>query len=191
MTHKLISSRRSVLKGTAAATGMLAAPAVLRRAWADDPIKVSSYGGYFEDMLAEYAYPEFTKATGIEVETVSQPGGFEWFVQLKSSVAAGSPAVDVTMGGFGSMLRAPELLIPIDETKVPNIVNVPDYLIQRTGDGTPRNCPVLAWYATMVTNTEVFPEGVSSWADFWDQVPRNHCERSWYENILVPLRSRD
>ncbi|MBN34232.1 MAG: ABC transporter substrate-binding protein [Rhodospirillaceae bacterium] len=181
MTHKLISSRRSVLKGTAAATGMLAAPAVLRRAWADDPIKVSSYGGYFEDMLAEYAYPEFTKATGIEVETVSQPGGFEWFVQLKSSVAAGSPAVDVTMGGFGSMLRAPELLIPIDETKVPNIVNVPDYLIQRTGDGTPRNCPVLAWYATMVTNTEVFPEGVSSWADFWD--PKFEGELGWSKEI--------
>ncbi|MBT6204910.1 MAG: extracellular solute-binding protein [Rhodospirillaceae bacterium] len=181
MTYKFNSSRRSVLKGTAVATGALAAPAVLSKAWAAEPIKVSSYGGYFEDMLAEYAYPEFTKATGIEVQTVSQPGGFEWFVQLKTSIAAGSPAVDVTMGGYGSILRAPEVLIPIDESQVPNLANVPDYLIQRTADGTPITCPVLAWYATLVTNTELFPTTPTSWADAWD--PKFEGELGWGRNI--------
>jgi len=180
MTLKLITTRRNVLKGTAAAGGVLAAPAVLRRAWAADPIKVSSYGGYFEDMLNEYAYPEFTKATGIEVETVSQPGGFEWFVNLKASVDAGTPAVDVTMGGYGSMLRAPEVLIPIDTAKVPNLENVPEYLIQRSPDGAPLNVPVLAWYATFVTNEEVWPETPTSWADAWD--PKFNDELGWGKN---------
>ena len=48
----LRSSRRSFMRAaTASAAGALAAPAVLRRAWAAEPLKVSAYGGYFEDSL--------------------------------------------------------------------------------------------------------------------------------------------
>ena len=157
MIHKSFTTRRAVLKGTAAAGGALAAPAVLRRAWAAEPIKVSSYGGYFEDMLSEFAYPAFTKATGIEVETVSQPGGFEWFVNLKSSIEAGTPAVDVTMAAQGSMRRMPEIFVPLAEDAIPNMANVPEYFILRDDAGAPLGCPVLAWYATFVTNTDVWP----------------------------------
>ena len=142
-------NRRTILKGTVAAGGVLAAPSVLRRAWADEPIKVSSYGGYFEDMLSEYAYPAFTKDTGIEVETISQPGGFQWFVTLKNSIEAGSPAVDITMAAQGSMRRIPEIFVPLEEASVPNLVNVPEYLILRNDSDTPVGAPVLAWYATL------------------------------------------
>ncbi|MBC6439498.1 MAG: extracellular solute-binding protein [Rhodospirillales bacterium] len=180
MTYKTVTNRRTILKGTAAATGVLAAPSVLRRAWADESIKVSSYGGFFEDMLSQYAYPEFTKATGIEVETVSQPGGFEWFVNLKSSIEAGSPAVDITMAAQGSMRRAPEVFIPLTANAVPNIANVPDYLILRNDAGTPLGCPVLAWYATFVTNTQVWPDAPTSWADAWN--PKFAGELGWGRN---------
>ena len=173
--------RRTILKGTAAAGGILAAPSVLRRAWADDPIKVSSYGGYFEDMLSQYAYPAFTKETGIEVETVSQPGGFEWFVTLKNSIEAGSPAVDITMAAQGSMRRIPEIFIPLEEANVPNLVNVPEYLILRNDSGTPVGAPVLAWYATFVTNTDRWPEPPTSWGDAWD--PKFEGELGWGRQI--------
>ena len=57
MTRQMMTSRRTLLGASAAATGVLAAPNVLRRAWAAEPIRVSSYGGYFEDSLKSYAYP--------------------------------------------------------------------------------------------------------------------------------------
>ncbi len=174
-------NRRTILKGTAAAGGILSAPSVLRRAWADEPIKVSSYGGYFEDMLSQYAYPAFTKETGIEVETISQPGGFQWFVTLKSSIDAGSPAVDVTMAAQGSMRRIPEIFIPLEEANVPNLVNVPDYLVLRNESETPVGAPVLAWYATFVTNTERWPEPPASWGDAWD--PKFEGELGWARQI--------
>ncbi|MCY4609614.1 MAG: extracellular solute-binding protein [bacterium] len=174
-------NRRFILKGTAAAGGVLAAPSVLRRAWAAEPIKVSSYGGYFEDMLSQYAYPAFTKETGIEIETISQPGGFQWFVTLKNSIAAGSPAVDVTMAAQGSMRRATEVFIPLDEETVPNLQNVPEYLILRNDEESPIGAPVLAWYATFVTNTERWPEPPVSWADAWD--PKFEGELGWGRNV--------
>ena len=174
-------NRRSILKGTAAAGGVLAAPSVLRRAWAAEPIKVSSYGGYFEDMLSQFAYPAFTKETGIEVETISQPGGFQWFVTLKNSIAAGSPAVDVTMAAQGSMRRATEVFIPLEESSIPNLQNVHDYLILRNDEDTPIGAPVLAWYATFVTNTERWPEPPVSWGDAWD--PKFEGELGWARNV--------
>ncbi len=176
-------NRRTALKSTAAAGGVLAAPCVLRRAWAAEPIKVSSYGGYFEDMLSQYAYPAFTKETGIEIETISQPGGFPWFVTLKSSIAAGSPAVDVTMAGQGSMRRATDVFIPLEEAHVPNLRNVPEYLILRNEDEMALGAPVLAWYATFVTNTDRWAEPPVSWAEAWDS--RFEDELGWGRQITT------
>ena len=141
-----------------------------------EPIKVSSYGGYFEDMLSQYAYPAFTKDTGIEVETISQPGGFQWFVTLKNSIAAGSPAVDVTMAAQGSMRRITEIFVPLDENSIPNLQNVPEYLILRDDEESPIGAPVLAWYATFVTNTERWPEPPVSWGDAGTRSSRTNLD---------------
>ena len=180
MTKQFSTSRRTLLKGAAAASTALTTPFVLRRAWAENPIKVSSYGGYFEDMLSQYAYPAFTKATGLEVETVSQPGGFDWFVNLEASIKSGTPAVDVTMAAQGSMRRAPDIFIPLDESVITNLASVPDYLKFRNADNAPIGAPVLAWYATFVTNTEVWEEEPTTWADAWD--PKFNGELGWGRN---------
>ena len=176
---RLTSTRRNALKG-AAATGLLAAPTVLRRAWAADPIRVSCYGGYFEDSLKEYAYPAFTEATGIEVESVSQGNGFEWFVSLEASIKAGSPAVDVTIADVADMLRIPHIFIPLAESDLPGLADVPDYLVRRNEAGEPIGAPVMAWYTTFVTNTERWPEEPVSWADAWD--PKFEGELGWYRD---------
>ena len=172
MTIKRLSaSRRNVLKTSvaAAAASTLPVGTFLRRAWAAEPIKVSSYGGYFEDMLSEYAYPEFEKATGIQVETISQPGGYAWFTQLENGMEAGNAPVDITMAAGGSMRRANHLFTRLDPAKAPNIANIPDYLIYRDPDsGLPVGSPMLAWYTTFVTNTEIWPDAPTSWADAWD-----------------------
>ena len=92
--------RRDFIKTTSAAAATLALGTYLPRAWAKGPMKVSAYGGYFEDSLAEFVYPEFTKATGIEIESVSQTGSDSWFVSMDTALkAGGKPPTDVTMGG--------------------------------------------------------------------------------------------
>ena len=161
-------NRRDFIKNSSTIAGALAVGTYLPRAWAKDPLKVSAYGGYFEDSLAEFVYPEFTKATGIEVTSVSQPGGAEWFINIDTAVKAGSkPPTDVSMAGGTGPRRFNHLYTPLDESKIPNSSNIPDYLLHRKPDGTLDSVAVLAWYAIFVTNTETFPDEPLSWADFW------------------------
>ncbi len=165
--NKFRTSRRQFLGASAATAGALAVGTYLPRAWAADPLRVSSYGGYFEDSLSEYIYPDFTKDTGIELESISQEGGFSWFTVLETGAKAGNPATDVTMAGGQPPRRAPQVFQPLDESRLPNTKNVPDYLLHRKPDGALDAVAVLAWYTTFVTNTEVYPEAPTSWADAW------------------------
>jgi len=172
------SSRRSFMRGASAtAAGALAAPAVLRRAWAAEPLKVSSYGGYFEDSLVEFVYPGFTEATGIEVESVSQQGGMGWFTVLETSMDAGNPPVDVTMTGGQGPRRMGQLFAPLDPADLPNLANIPEFLLHRKEDGAIDAVPVLAWYTTFVTNSDMYPEAPTSWADAWD--PKFEGQLGW------------
>ena len=160
--------RRDFLKSGAAAAGALAVGTYLPRAWAAEPMRVSSYGGYFEDSFVEHVYPEFTRATGIEIESVSQPGGTAWFTSIDTALKAGGrPPTDVTMCGGQPPRRFPHIFHELDETRLRRLSNVPEYLVHRKEDGTPDAIPVLAWYQIFVTNTEVYPEAPESWRDMW------------------------
>ena len=160
--------RRDFIKTTSAAAGTLAMGTYLPRAWAAEPMRVSAYGGYFEDSLAEFVYPEFTKATGIEIESVSQTGSDSWFVSIDTAVKAGGrPPTDVTMGGGSAPRRFGQLYQHLDESQIPGAANIPDYLLHRKEDGILDSVAVLAWYSIFVTNTEVYPEAPESWGDMW------------------------
>ena len=47
-------------------------------------IKVGTYGGFFEENFSKM-YPKFTKETGVEVESVSEPTSEQWVVQLEQA----------------------------------------------------------------------------------------------------------
>jgi len=104
--------RRDFLKTSAAAASTLAVGTYLPRAWAAEPLRVSAYGGYFEDSLVEYVYPEFTKASGIEIDSVSQSGGLGWLINIDTAVkAGGAPPTDVTMTGGQGPLKLPHVFL--------------------------------------------------------------------------------
>lgn len=65
--------RRTLLGAGLAGASMLAMPAVLRAQ--DKSLKVGVYGGYFKDSFDKNIFPEFTKATGIAIESVAEPTG--------------------------------------------------------------------------------------------------------------------
>ena len=69
-----------------AAVAFVAQPALA----AEKTLKVGVYGGYFKDSFDKHIFPDFTKETGIKVESVAEPTGEAWLVQLEQAAKAGS-----------------------------------------------------------------------------------------------------
>ncbi|MHB0952433.1 MAG: ABC transporter substrate-binding protein [Allorhizobium sp.] len=161
-------SRRGVLAGGIAGAGMLAMPSILRAQ--DKSLKVGVYGGYFKDSFDKNIFPEFTKATGIAIESVAEPTGEAWLVQLEQAAKAGQAPADLSMMSQVAMLKgqATELWAPIDMGKLKNASGLIDRFVNKYPDGRVAGVGAVAWYITLVTNTDVYKEAPTSWEALWD-----------------------
>ncbi|SDP84885.1 putative spermidine/putrescine transport system substrate-binding protein [Phyllobacterium sp. YR620] len=162
-------SRRVVLATGAMAAGTLAMPSILRAQ--DKSLKVGVYGGYFKDSFDKNIFPEFTKATGITVESVAEPTGEAWLVQLEQAAKAGAAPADVSMMSQVAMLKGQttKLWTPLDMAKIPNSKNLLDRFINKYPDGGVAGIGAVSWYITLVTNTDIYKEAPTTWAAFWDK----------------------
>ncbi|MDW9541328.1 extracellular solute-binding protein [Sinorhizobium meliloti] len=160
--------RRTLLGAGLAGASMLAMPAVLRAQ--DRSLKVGVYGGYFKDSFDKNIFPEFTKATGIAIESVAEPTGEAWLVQLEQAARAGQAPADVSMMSQVAMLKgqATDLWTPIDMAKIKNGSNLLDRFVNKYPDGRIAGIGAVSWYITLVTNTDVYKEAPTSWQAFWD-----------------------
>jgi Spermidine/putrescine-binding periplasmic protein len=161
-------NRRQVLAGAAAGFGMLATPSILRAQ--EKSLKIGVYGGYFKDSFDKNIFPDFTKATGIAVESIAEPTGEAWLVQLEQAAKAGQAPADLSMMSQVAMLKgqATDLWAPLDLTKVANSGNLIDRFINKYPDGRVAGIGAVAWYITLVTNTDVYKEAPTSWEALWD-----------------------
>ncbi len=161
-------SRRGVLAGSLAGAGMLAMPSILRAQ--DKSLKVGVYGGYFKDSFDKNIFPEFTKATGIAVESVAEPTGEAWLVQLEQAAKAGQAPADLSMMSQVSMLKgqSTDLWAPLDMGKTKNASGLIDRFVNKYPDGRVAGVGAVAWYITLVTNTDVYKEAPTSWSALWD-----------------------
>ena len=161
-------SRRSVLGAGVAGAALLAMPAVLRAQ--DKSLKVGVYGGYFKKSFDEHIFPEFTKATGIAVESIAEPTGEAWLVQLEQAAKAGQAPADVSMMSQVSTLKgqATELWTPIDIAKIKRGADLLERFVNKYPDGRIAGIGAVAWYITLVTNTDVYKEAPTSWEALWD-----------------------
>lgn len=160
-------TRRTVLAGGTALAGMMAAPAIVRAA---ESLKVGVYGGYFKDSFDKHVFPEFTKATGIAVESVAEPTGEAWLVQLEQAARANQAPADVSMIAQVAMLKGmgSKLWTPLDLAKIPNAAAVLPHLVNTYPDGKVAGLGAVSWYVTLVSNTKTFPQAPTSWAELWD-----------------------
>jgi putative spermidine/putrescine transport system substrate-binding protein len=161
-------SRRAVLGAGVAGASLLAMPAVLRAQ--DKSLKVGVYGGYFKDSFDKNIFADFTKATGIAVESIAEPTGEAWLVQLEQAAKAGQAPADVSMMSQVAMIKgqSTDLWAPLDIAKIPNSANLIDHFINKYPDGRVAGIGAVAWYITLVTNTNVFKEAPTSWTALWD-----------------------
>jgi putative spermidine/putrescine transport system substrate-binding protein len=164
-------TRRHFLRNTAAIGGAvtLSAP-FIGSAFAADPLKVGVYGGYFKESFDKFIFPDFTKETGIAVESIGEPTGEAWLVQLQTAARAGQAPADVSMMAQVPRLKGQKakLWAPLSEDALPNSKNLPDHFVHRYEDGSISGLGAVSWYITLVTNTEKYPEEPQSWKALWD-----------------------
>ncbi len=118
----VITRKYIVLLACVAVLALVALPAGA----AEKSIKVGVYGGYFKDSFDKHIFPDFTKETGIKVESVAEPTGEAWLVQLEQAAKAGVAPADVNMIAQVPMLRGQktQLWKPLDLNKIPNSKNL-------------------------------------------------------------------
>lgn len=166
-------SRRRFLTTTGAVAGaaVMGFPAINARA--AEPLKVGAYGGFFKDSFDKHVFPDFTKETGIQVESVAEPTGEAWLVQLQNAARAGVAPADVSMMAQVPRLKGQKanLWVSLDESKLPNTKYLAPHFVQRYPDGGISGIGAVSWYITLVTNTDVYPKAPTSWQELWN--PRN------------------
>lgn len=165
MSHAQDLTRRSVL---AAGASLLAAPSVLRAQ--PRSLKVGVYGGFFKKSFDKHIFPAFTKATGIAVESVAEPTGEAWLVQLEQTARANQAPADVSMMGQVALLKgqSTKLWAPLDLARLPNSSNLQERFIKRYPDGKVSGIGAVSWYITLVSNTKAYPKAPESWAELWN-----------------------
>lgn len=161
LTRRGVLKRGGALAGLAAASSVIGAPAIAQ----SRSIRIGAYGGYFEDSFKKHVYPAFTEATGIAVESVTQPNSADWLITMQQAQAAGSVPADVSLYGRDTMIKAARiggLLAPVDAD--------PGALEERflyAPEGKLLGVGAMSWFVSMVVNTDVV-EAPESWTAFWD-----------------------
>ncbi len=166
-------SRRTFLTAAAAAGASAAVGPFIRPARAARSLKVGTYGGYFEESFVKHIYPDFAKASGIEVESVAEPTGETWLVQLSNAANAGVAPADVSMMAGITRLKGAnaKLWATLDVAKVPNAKYLSEQFVHKYPDGAVYGFGAVSWFITLCTNTDVYKEPPTSWSELWN--PRN------------------
>jgi len=164
-------NRRTLLKTAGSLAGLSAASSVIGTPLIaqERSLKIGSYGGYFEDSFKEYVYPAFTEATGIAVESVTQPNSTDWLVTMQQATAAGTVPADLSLYARDTMIKASRiggLLAPLDPKKMPATGNLDEYFIFEDKTGA-IGVGAMSWFTAMVINPDEV-EPPESWAEFWD-----------------------
>ncbi|XAT61220.1 extracellular solute-binding protein [Rhodobacteraceae bacterium Araon29] len=167
-----IELNRRTFVGSAIVAGSIAAigaPSILRAA-SNKTIKVGTYGGYFQESFDKHIFPDFTTATGIKVESIGEPTGEAWLVQLMTAAHANQAPADVSMMAQVARLKGEKakLWAPLDEKALSNASNLPNHFVHRYEDGQINGLGAVAWYITLVTNTDVYGDAPTSWKSLWD-----------------------
>ena len=162
-----LSRRRLLASGAAAAAAVaLGAPAIHA---AERSVSVGAFGGFFEETFKASVWPEFTAATGIKVDSVSQPASDAWLLKLQQAAEAGEAAADVSMMGRVNALRGVKqgLWLPLDTAKMPNVANVPDIYVNKGENGKVYGIGAVNWWLTLVSNTNQVKQEPTSWKELW------------------------
>ena len=168
------SSRRKFIKaGAVAAVGGLAGclgDEDTDEPTESNPLEVEFFGGVFQEVLDEHLIDPFREETGIAVESSAGSSAGEP-LQLNSAVQAGEAPIDLVAASPVNRIRGERLgnWYTYEESDVPNIDNAVDDLVSyddETGEVT--GVGAYGWFGTIVTQTDLLDEPVTSWEALWE-----------------------
>lgn len=135
-----------------------------------ETLRVSAWGGFFEETLAAEIYPGFTAATGIEIESISQPEDSAWMTDIMNASRANKTPTDVALVTDSVVIRGNNvgLWAKLDADAMPNTTELIDGVIFADSDGVSA-VGALGFFVTMVTNTDYQAEAPTSWSELWSQ----------------------
>lgn len=166
-------SRRNVLAAAASiASAAVAAPFIIRNARAAEVLRISNFGGFFEKAFVQHVYPEFTKATGIEIQSLPQATSAQFITQLGQAIAAGDAPMDICASANVEMIRGRDqgLWTTIDASRFKNLSNIlPGYNF--TNDEGVYGVGAMGWFATMIVDPAEFDPIPDSWTVMWEPRP--------------------
>jgi putative spermidine/putrescine transport system substrate-binding protein len=186
---KYMVTRRTILKSSAAAAALIAAPAIVRAE--SKTIVTTSYGGVYEDNYKKFVLDPFSKKTGAEF-VMKYGGADEWL--NNSVINRAAPEIDLPMLSVPVAARAikiPDLFIDLNTTNVPNIKDIhPVFYETYEGRAVGFNYTDYSF----IYNTAKVNPAPKSWADLWD--PRfkgqvlcpGPTAGSMYEMIIIAAR---
>jgi putative spermidine/putrescine transport system substrate-binding protein len=161
------TSRRHVLKSAAAA--VLAAP-FIRPSWAAArSLRVATFGGNFENSFIKFIYPEFQKATGIKVESVSEPGDVQFLMQIVESNRAGLAPIDLCTASQLDAERGSRAKVwrPLDTKRIGNLGLLNQRFIH-SGERGVDGVGAMAWYQSLIANPQTVKPLPTSWKILWE-----------------------
>ncbi|MDO9294000.1 MAG: extracellular solute-binding protein [Hydrogenophaga sp.] len=132
-------------------------------------LKVTTYGGNFEQAMAKYVYPAFTEATGIRVESAPQPAGVQFLLQLIEANKAGMAPMDLCITASQDVLRGRKagLWKTRDPKPLTNLGNLPAEYVARNAKGEIDGVGAVGWFLALVVNPSLITPLPDSWTALW------------------------
>jgi putative spermidine/putrescine transport system substrate-binding protein len=183
-------TRRRLL--SAAAIGSAALHLPLKASSA--PLKVSGFGGIFQQTLQRSIVKAFTEETGIPVETMSQGTGDEWLFGMVRAVRAGLAPVDVTIFQRTHLIRMMQMG---ERTHSFNLDAMPmaqelseNYLFNH--EGKTYGVGVMSWFHNIVVNSERLPNPPTSWQAMLEdeRLKQRLSLHGWYSSGTLEILAR-
>ncbi len=165
-------NRRSTLKLLAAGTGVLAAPAIIRPAFAQSKVvNITTYDKFVPQSFID----QFQKDSGIEIRIRLTDDQGKQYNLLTAEGAAPSTDIVTVTGHRLSQFMGSNLLAPLDTARIKNWDKLgPAYkgAPQLTVDGKTYGLPLLAGFEGLARNTE-YTKASDSWEIMFDDEYKN------------------
>jgi putative spermidine/putrescine transport system substrate-binding protein len=160
----------------------------VRPSYAATTLRVSNFGGFFEKSFAKGVYPEFTKQTGIEVQSIPQSASSQFLVQIGQAVQAGAAPMDVCCVGQSDAIRGRQrgLWGAVDKAKLTNLTNLMPGFVNEV-DGEIDGVGAMAWYMTLIANPAELEPLPNSWTELWKSRPSAWAVQGNGTNVLLDI----
>ena len=129
-------------------------------------LNVGVVGSWFEGKLKKGVFAEFTKQTGIKINSAPISSS----ATVDESLKLARKPFDVTMFMPANAVKAKNrgLLLPLSVKDIPNLKDVLPELVLKDGSKV-YTVGTLAWYISLITHTETHKNEPKSWAELWNK----------------------